>query len=288
MGKKIKLHYWNEITTPNFGDQLSPYIVKKISGYDVQYIHAYYSLKNSIKRTLISICKGQWSELKRIHYPFEKVIIGVGSILSFSVRGCIVWGSGFMNYKDKFNGGKILLVRGPYTRDKLSKDGIQCPKKYGDPAILLPMIYNPKRIIKHKIGIIPHMTETSYFEKTYSSKYNIIDLNTNKIEDTIDNILSCEYILATSLHGIIVAHTYGIPAIWIKRNYINTDGFKFLDYFGSVGINRYEGFIDLNILESEENILDMFNKYKDISLPQIDLNIIRKTILETAPFKVII
>lgn len=286
MYRKIKLHYWND-NKINFGDQLSPYIIKKISGKNIQYKHGYYGLKDCIKKTICLISEGQWSELKKIHYPYEKVIIGVGSIIYSSVPGCIVWGSGFMNYKEKFNGGKITLVRGPYTREKLLKEGIQCPEKYGDPAILLPIIYNPPKTIKNKIGIIPHWRETSFFKK-YSSKYKIIDLNTKQIEETIDDILSCEYILSTSLHGLIVAHTYGIPALWIKKGYIDTDGFKFADYFGSVGINQYEGLTDLSILESEEAILVTFDKFKNLSLPQKNLSIIRKTILETAPFDIII
>ena len=287
MRNRIKLSYWNIKDIPNFGDLLSPYIIKKLTNRDISYIEWYFGIKRILKTIILSVLMGKWEKLRELHYPFEKVILGVGSILSFSSPGCIVWGSGFMNYNEKFRGGRILLVRGPVTRDMLLKQKFKCPMKYGDPAILLPLIYNPVKKIKYKIGIIPHWKETSYFKDNYSSLYHIIDLRTTEIEKTIDEILSCSYILSTSLHGLIVSHSYGIPALWIQNNNIDTDGFKFADYFASVKIQQYKGFINIkDILKSEERILSLFKEYHYLSLPQIDINIIQKTILETAPFKI--
>lgn len=283
--KRIKVSYWKMQDIPNFGDLLSPYIIKKLTNCEVQYIEWYIGIKRIIKTIILSTLNGKWEKIKELHFPFEKVILGVGSILSFSRPGCIVWGSGFMNYDEKFKGGKILLVRGPFTRELLLKQNFKCPMKYGDPAILLPLIYNPSRKIKYKIGIIPHWKEVSYFKNNYSSLYHIIDLRTTDIEKTIDEILSCSYILSTSLHGIIVSHSYGIPAIWIQKNNIDTDGLKFADYFASVQIEQYSGFVNIEeILESEESIISLFQKYNYLSIPHTQISLIQKTILESAPF----
>ena len=43
----------------------------------------------------------------------------------------------------------------------------------------------------------------------------MIDLETGDIEDTLDAITSCNHILSTSLHGLILADAYGIPNAWL-------------------------------------------------------------------------
>lgn len=288
MVKKINLCYWKNSITFNFGDQLSPYIVSKLSGRQVRYIKPYINFNGIIITILSSIFNRDFSLLKQIRLPYQKTIVGIGSILSYSGPRSLVWGSGFMNESDKFNGGKILLVRGVLTREKLLRDGFCCPEKYGDPALILPLLYNPTVQKKHQIGIIPHWTETSYFRDNYSNKYHVIDLNTDEIEKTIDDILSCSCILSSSLHGIIVSHAYGIPALWIKKGYIHTDGFKFADYFSSVSINMYSGFSNIDeILRSELSVDKLFKEYHSLCLPNTDLRSIQNNIIETAPFKIV-
>ncbi|MFW8205226.1 hypothetical protein ACOIC8_27960, partial [Klebsiella pneumoniae] len=95
-----------------------------------------------------------------------------------------------------------------------------------------------------------HLKDYDYFKNKYRSNKNIkvIDLKTKDIEFVVDEIISCEYILSTSLHGVIVAQAYDIPTLWIKHNDINTDGIKFYDYFDSVGIKPYDGFEDYESL----------------------------------------
>lgn len=93
-------------------------------------------------------------------------------------------------------------------------------------------------------------------------------MQNSNVEETINKLLSCDRILSTSLHGLIAAHAYGIPALWIKDGYINTDGFKFKDYFSSVDIEIYDGFADIDaIMESESQINALFIRESSKSLP---------------------
>ena len=69
----------------------------------------------------------------------------------------IIYGSGAITSNPDIKGRpvKVLSVRGPLTRDVLIKNGIDCPAVYGDPALLLPLVYKPQIKNNERIGIIP-------------------------------------------------------------------------------------------------------------------------------------
>lgn len=133
---------------------------------------------------------------------------------------------------------------------------------------------------------MPHWRETDYFKTHYGNLYEVIDLRTRDIESVVRRITSCRLILSTSLHGLIVAHAYAIPALHLKHGYIDTDGFKFRDYYSSVGIEPYEGFtnIDEILALSPEGMDDFFDAHWQSALPQTDLNELRRKLLRAAPF----
>ncbi|MBJ3774013.1 hypothetical protein JEQ20_26500, partial [Klebsiella pneumoniae] len=131
------------------------------------------------------------------------------------------------------------------------------------------------------------LKDYDYFKNKYRSNKNIkvIDLKTKDIEFVVDEIISCEYILSTSLHGVIVAQAYDIPTLWIKHNDINTDGIKFYDYFDSVGIKPYDGFEDYESLINDYE--SAFVKHANISKITTDLKKMQDNLLSVAPFPVL-
>ena len=149
---------------------------------------------------------------------------------------------------------------------------------------MLPLIYNPEKSKKHVVGIIPHWTEVEDFKVKYGSKFKIIDLVTKDIESVIDQIVSCRYILSSSLHGVIVGHAYSIPSLWIKEGYIHTDGFKFKDYFSSVGIDSYDGLNLDDLLGSFKDMEEIFQFWRKKTLINVSLNQIQSDLLKAAPF----
>ena len=279
--KRVNLIYWSG---NNFGDELSPQLIHEISGLPVQYKTWDPSPFLRWKSVLSKICRFRLGELKSILWPSESSVVGVGSVIRWGNERSLIWGSGFMNEDDPFRGGQTFAVRGALTNQKLQKMGFPACHIYGDPAVLLPLWIQPRVAKKHKLGIIPHWKEVDFFIDNYSDKYHIIDLRTNDVKSVVEEICMCEHVLSTSLHGLIVAHAYHIPALWLKKGYIDTDGFKFKDYFSSVNITAYEGFSDYEQLLDIGTWQQLFHDYSNLSVAQIELENMQKDLLKKAPF----
>src|SRR5690606_497331 len=84
-----------------------------------------------------------------------------GSIINMSQKKSVVWGSGIIRKNEDIAGGTFLAVRGPRTAARLTELGFTAPTIYGDPAILLPMLYHPGVEKKNKVGVIAHYIDTS-------------------------------------------------------------------------------------------------------------------------------
>ena len=172
-------------------------------------------------------------------------VLGIGSLLTlFPIENAIVWGSGVMS-KDKKIVGKpkeVRAVRGPLSRKRLLAVGIECPEVFGDPALLLPLYYNPRVERKYRIGIIPHYSDmNSPLLEGIKDEGGVHVINIREYEhwlDFIDQINECEVIASSSLHGLIVSEAYGIPNVWIKFGDSPTDDIKFHDFFLSMNADR--------------------------------------------------
>lgn len=195
-------------------------------------------------------------------------ILSVGSIMQTSLSKDIVWGSGCL-FPESIGGTpkKVYAVRGPLTRKALINKGIECPEIYGDPALLFPKIYNPKIEKKYEYGIIPHYIDFSN-KKTLKLIYylglqgvKIINITSNPFT-FIEELLSVNKVLSSSLHGLIAADAYKIPNAKINLNNLVGGEFKFLDYFQSVKrkpyfktfINNTPTISNLNLIEYNNTI----------------------------------
>lgn len=231
---KINLLYWKPIQGDNVGDLLSVVIYKQM-------------LKRGGVKSEFSLC--------------TKRIVSIGSVLSFVGSGqTTVWGTGLMNehcVEALLNPYKhvrldIRAVRGPLTQKCLEKTGFYSPHIYGDPAILMPTFYNPSvEQIKNKIIIIPHHSKFSKYVDQYP---NVLNTYTSDWQNFIREIKSSEKVISSSLHGIILAESYGIPCVWLYD--IPDSPFKYEDYYQSTGRTKYPCAESINVafeMEGEIN-----------------------------------
>lgn len=200
--------YWP--ISNNFGDLIGKYILEKITGCKVMYAEPTADYK---------------------HYVFG------GSVLNHAGPNAVVWGSGLGTITDGVNPyTRIRAVRGPISRARALSIGRNCPAVYGDPGMLMPRFYKPSIKKSHAVGVVPHYVDQYRAYDRYKDVH-IIDVCAS-VEAVIDEICSCEQIVSSSLHGIIIAHAYGIPAAWVKiSDSMAGDGTKFRDYFASVGLD---------------------------------------------------
>lgn len=280
--KKINLLFWEG---DNYGDVLSPALIEELSGAKVRLCGKPFNLIEAFSAVAKDVLTLSTKRTRRILLPWQDSLLGIGSVLSWGGGGESVWGSGFMNEFEEFKGGRVFAVRGPRTAAKLKESGFQSTEVFGDPALLLPLWLEPAAKKVHDVSIMPHWTEVDEFKERFGQVYNVIDPRSRDIVEVTKQITESEYILSTSLHGIIVAHAYGIPALWIKKGYIHTDGFKFDDYFSSVGISFYDGFENLEeILTSTKNWRKLFADNMDKALINCSLEVIQLELLRAVPF----
>lgn len=215
--------YWH--LSKNFGDTLTPIVVEHFTGQKVEFAPRRHRGK----------------------------LIAIGSVIVGLRENDIIWGTGSIRAGGlgairQPAGSIFLAVRGPLTRNLIRGN---VPRAYGDPAILLPLIYNPRTEKIHKIGIIPHSTEQNIVKPKQGEHFIDITLPWKKV---IEEIKSCEKIISSSLHGIICAEAYGIPAQWAKYSDKIIGGqFKYQDYFLGTGRERQQYFTDIPPIQKLEN-----------------------------------
>lgn len=225
----VEVYYWRPQWTlaQNFGDHLSKMIVARMLSEQEL------SLEEETSRSY--------------------KLFAIGSVMHFANDGNVIWGTGvngcFGSEAHQFQSLDVRAVRGKLTREFLQERGIEVPEVYGDPALLLPHIFPNKfkRQSKSPYSIIPHHTEVESLER--NKVKNIISPmgSWNKI---ISQILEADFVISSSLHGIIVAEAYGIPARYLRIS-SNQDIFKYNDYMS--GTERGE----IEYATSVEQALEM-------------------------------
>ncbi len=162
-------------------------------------------------------------------------LLAVGSILHFARDHDVIWGSGINGKVDEnkhqFRHLDVRAVRGPLTRNYLMQRGINVPEVYGDPVLLLPTLFPTRfrKSPKREYAFVPNLHDLSM----PVNGCHVISplLPWNKV---VEEILQCEFVMSSSLHGLIVAEAFGIPACYVRLS--ETEAmFKFEDYYQGTG-----------------------------------------------------
>lgn len=255
----------NRVRRTNWGDDINYFFLREISH----------------KR----ICIHQHSSYSYFFKKTNYLIIG-STVNLLCNEQSVIWGAGVISDDIELpcRPYKIYAVRGPLTRRYLLKRGITCPEVYGDPALLLSLYYRPKIKKKHELGIILHYKDNTIENKerilqTFPKAFFIDIAHYNNWLDFVNQLLSCNVILSSSLHGLIIAESYKTPNVWIKlSDNIMGGEFKFHDFFLSINRDRLAP-VDLTSHVDANEIQKAICSWNEGS---IDL----KRLIKSCPFKI--
>ena len=204
----------------NFGDLMVPHLMRRLTG------------------------------MKLDHHMEGPKLMSLGSLIQTAREGDVIWGTGL-------NGGKaemqhapkhlhVYATRGPISREFLRRRGYDVSRvnHVFDPANLLVHLFSDEiEAMRRHIGnppkdfiLIPHFRDDQVMRKLYPQyEKQIVSPDTPFLE-MVSRILRSELVVSSSLHGLIVAETLGIPAVW-HRPLMGENEFKFHDYY--LGTDRY-------------------------------------------------
>lgn len=122
-------HTWQGLNHRNWGDDINYYFINELT-----------------RRPVISLFNFRLAR----KFKFKNFLC-VGSLLGmpgYANENTIVWGAGSFGELKGVVPKHICSVRGMLTRDILIEKGLDCPDVYGDPALLLPLVYKPRERFK--------------------------------------------------------------------------------------------------------------------------------------------
>ena len=247
MNKNLYNFFWYRGKYFNFGDEIVPWLVEKITNHKID---------------------------RPCELTEKNILLSLGSVIKLANKNTTIWGTGIMRLSEQINQPKYIhSVRGHFSRQRLLSLGIDCPNFFGDPALIVKNYYDPETSVQYELGIIPHVVD---FGKAYSQYQNIenikiIDLKTNNIEKVILDVKSCKKIITSSLHGLIISILYDRPTRWVKfSDKLFGDNIKFYDFFSSIDPSIITGF-DYKNIKSDNKHYNCLPLYDNICLSLIHI-----------------
>jgi pyruvyltransferase len=146
-----------------------------------------------------------------------------------------IWGSGFIRADSRMVWPQRIHLHA--VRGELSASRVGSPLScLGDPGILASLLIDRARDKMIEVAVVPHRVDSEWLASRLPARKHWQVVNPEQpVFDVLEKIAAAELVIASSLHGLIVADAFGVPCIWIEpHNRIAYDSyFKFDDYASS-------------------------------------------------------
>lgn len=274
--KRTLKYYYAQVE--NMGDKLNELIARELFGFE-------------IKRHTPITCEisGIGSGLGQFCLSDKLWLSMIERVSGILFPKTYIWGTGFIFQKQKdapFYRKHMIFqaVRGELSKERcerLLNRELDIPT--GDGGILAVDILNKRHEKKYLVGVIAHYKEQNHpvFIKIANMFQDscLIDMRQEPLT-IIEQIDQCEYIISSSLHGLIIADSLSIPNLHIHvTDAMLGDGFKFDDYYSAYG--EQHNCIDTSVRTdiSIQEIIDSYVITEDAVVKK------RKEMREAFPFQ---
>lgn len=185
--------------------------------------------------------------IKQYRTPIKNVknegnrLLCVGSIAHRALPGDILCGVGVKlpDLMPKVNQATDIVIyglRGPLSYAAFKKAGfnVTSVRFLYDPGLLIKYFVLEDQQETAEVSFIPHYRERYSYRKGLPKGIRLIDID-NHPDVVANSIKSSKLVYSSSLHGIIFAHSLGVPCVYVKPQTDETE-FKFIDYYESVNL----------------------------------------------------
>lgn len=242
----------------NFGDYLSPLLVEMLAGKPVVYAPVH-----KAEMMAIGSIMPREQKARRFLLPRRLHIWGTGTDapgLSFSAR----------HY--------YHAVRGVKTLAQVA--GLRSSPALGDPGLLAAQWWagRAKPGKRYRVGLIPHYVDRDNPYVQQAAKLpgvKLIDVFW-PVEEVLRAVQACDFILSSSMHGLIVADAFAVPNRRLVLSTGMISDYKFLDYYSAFGMRepapmRGEALLDLPL----QHLPELLGDYQRPGLVDIQARLVK-------------
>jgi hypothetical protein len=214
----------------NFGDELGPAVVKHI-------LRSHFGCD----ATGLSTLNLARSDHKTYRNRGRICLFTVGSVFHMVHSGDHVWGTGINPYrqKNKFPSTvQLYAVRGKLTESTLKQYNLlRKDVAHGDPGLFVSEMVQSMKGRRQHFCFVPHAKDEAFTRTVFNG--TVISVMAHW-EEFLLAVGSCSHIVSSSLHGLVVADSLGIPSRWFQYSEgtttkITEGSFKYRDYFSIAG-----------------------------------------------------
>ncbi|MCP2264680.1 polysaccharide pyruvyl transferase family protein [Promicromonospora thailandica] len=163
-------------------------------------------------------------------------LLAVGSILNLARAGDVLWGIGAngktLDQTAPYRELDVRAVRGPLTREFLRQKGYDVPAVYGDPGLLVGRLWPREDVARgtrpRAVTVIPNLHDLHHARNRSDAV-----APTTELWKTLAAIAASDLVVGSSLHAIVVAESFGVPARLVSSSV--EPPFKYEDYYRGTG-----------------------------------------------------
>lgn len=212
-GEPVQVAWWVRPFPGNFGDWLSPLLVRHLAQAPVRY------------QPLTSSSR-------------DPHLVAVGSIGRFIKPSSVVVGTG-VSSEDAAPDPRARYhsVRGPITAGLLRDGGGPLVESFGDPGVLLRRVLPmPPLENNGKIALVRHFTHAG-LPLALPEQVEELDVQVSspdRIRALIEKLCGYDGVVTSAMHIMITCHSYGIPCALVTfeglESSVHGSGIKYRDY----------------------------------------------------------